>query len=359
MMKKLLYVGHAYHNKTKSTDFLQEMFKQKYEVETFSFDPYHDDMNTRFLALKGKVYDVVVIFQVPVEIEKFRLLVKSKQYVFFPMYDCSLCAGDNFWYSYRKVKIINFSKTLHDKLSQMGLDSHYIQYFPPADKTFVAGDEKSIFFWARVCLINVKLVAKLFSKIGFDKLHIHKAIDPGHTFKEPDDDIASKIEYSTWYEKKEDMLKDIRKAQIYIAPRHVEGIGMSFLEAMAMGRCVVSPNNPTMNEYIVHGQNGILYDLDNPKPLNKFDALQIGKNAHRYIQEGYKKWDSQKLRILDWLEEPLKTNKKMLKRLKGKAAGVVSYKLFCLITLLSITKSVKKIKVKLFGFLPLLTIKKD
>ena len=37
-MKKLLYIGHAYHNKTKSTQFLKEMFAQKYEIKQTIID---------------------------------------------------------------------------------------------------------------------------------------------------------------------------------------------------------------------------------------------------------------------------------------------------------------------------------
>ena len=40
---------------------------------------------------------------------------------------------------------------------------------------------------------------------------------------------------------------------------------MAFLEAMAMGMCVVAENQPTANEYILSGQNGILYGGDQEK----------------------------------------------------------------------------------------------
>lgn len=39
---------------------------------------------------------------------------------------------------------------------------------------------------------------------------------------------------------------------------------MAFLEAMAMGKCVVAHDDATMNEYIVDGESGLLVDFDRP-----------------------------------------------------------------------------------------------
>jgi glycosyltransferase involved in cell wall biosynthesis len=47
-----------------------------------------------------------------------------------------------------------------------------------------------------------------------------------------------------------------------MAPRRYEGIGMAFLEAMAMEMCVVAENQSTANEYILSGKNVILYGGD-------------------------------------------------------------------------------------------------
>ena len=50
------------------------------------------------------------------------------------------------------------------------------------------------------------------------------------------------------------------RANVYFAPRLEEGIGQTFLEAIRWGRCVVAADNRTINEYIIHGVNGLLYD---------------------------------------------------------------------------------------------------
>ena len=69
-MKKLLYVNHAFHNKTKSTNFLQEMLKTQYEVELFGFDSYNDSFE-KFSELDGKEFDTVVLFEKVCKIQSY------------------------------------------------------------------------------------------------------------------------------------------------------------------------------------------------------------------------------------------------------------------------------------------------
>ena len=62
-MKKMLYIGHNYHNKTKSTEFLIELFKEKYIVEEADHTIYANDISIQ-KNLKNKHYDVIVLFQI-------------------------------------------------------------------------------------------------------------------------------------------------------------------------------------------------------------------------------------------------------------------------------------------------------
>jgi glycosyltransferase involved in cell wall biosynthesis len=112
------------------------------------------------------------------------------------------------------------------------------------------------------------------------------------------------------------MQKDIAASALYVAPRFHEGIGLSFLEAMAMGRCVIAVNNPTMNEYIIDGENGFLYDISSPAPiaLSPEKIRNIQQNTIKYMQDGRNRWEKDKSLILDWLEQKPSANKKLLKR---------------------------------------------
>ena len=95
----------------------------------------------------------------------------------------------------------------------------------------------------------------------------------------------------------------IRQKGIYVAPRDLEGIGMSFLEAMAMGKAVIAVDNPTMNEYIEDGKTGYLFDLKNPKKIDLSNIEQVQKNAFDFMREGRKKWEKDKEKIIDFIKK--------------------------------------------------------
>ena len=304
MKKKLLYIGHQYHNKTKSTQFLKGILAEQYEVETFDFDPYSDNLEKHFLPLKGRFYDVVCIFQIMPHLNELKKIISFDRSVFFPMFDDCRDRKDSIWNEYTNTQIINFSFNLHTELSKKGFSSHYIQYFPkPFDNINEWGNLDSVFFWQRINDINVNTIYNLLNENNINNLHIHKALDPMHKFVEPNKNIKWSISYSDWFEKKDDMLKEQQKSAIYIAPRTYEGIGMSFLDAMAIGRCVIAPNNPTMNEYIVDKFNGYLYNSKEIKPIKLGDIREIQKNTLEYIKQGYNKWKQEQHMILEWIEE--------------------------------------------------------
>ena len=362
MKPKLLYIGHAYHNKTKSTAFLKDMFACDYDIETFDFDPYNDDIKTHFLPLKGKKYDVLVIFQIMPHLDELKKYISFEHCAFFPMYDGATPRDNPIWYEYRDVNIINFSKTLHDELKSIGLSSYYFQFFPKPLKITDEGDEKSIFFWQRINQININTVGQLIDFKNMKHIHFHHAIDPGQEFVEPDEWINKKATHSTWFDTREDMQKQMQKSAIYIAPRAFEGIGMSFLEAMAMGRCVIAPNNPTMNEYIKNGENGVLYDLNNLQPVDLSNVRKIQKNTIKYIKDGFENWEKEKWKIIEVLTKtPVTDNVALYKKYVKQEKSEINkkYSLFGVIPLLRVVGKRDRLMCKLFYKIPFVLIKGD
>lgn len=306
--EKLVYIGHEYHNKTLSTKFLIDLFKQSYDVDIFQYSMEHRE----FIGEKEtneEHYKVLVLFQMPVSIKELKAKFDFEVGSYFPMYDGTGEASDDFWRGYSGFNIINFSSTLHNRLMKMGLSSYYIQYFPKPFTDFEWGKEDSLFFWHRRAGLNINKLSPLVSQIDIKNIHIHNAYDPGENKIIPDEKVKNKycISVSEWYASKKEMLDVIAESACYMAPREYEGIGMSFLEAMAMGRCVIAVNHPTMNEYIVNNQNGLLYNLNDIDDVSwkKINIKEIQKNAYDYICEGYAKWEENKIDILKWiLAEP-------------------------------------------------------
>jgi glycosyltransferase involved in cell wall biosynthesis len=141
------------------------------------------------------------------------------------------------------------------------------------------------------------------------KLHIHKGVDPNNEFIQPTREAEKKyqITYSDWFESRDEMLEKIggliKQKGIYIAPREYEGIGLSYLESMAMGKAVIAVDNPTMNEYIKHGINGYLINLKSPNKIDLSNIEQVQKNAYEFMCEGYKKWEEAKSKIIEFIKK--------------------------------------------------------
>ncbi|MCL2050585.1 MAG: glycosyltransferase [Lachnospiraceae bacterium] len=304
MKKKLLYWGHDFHKKTKSTAFLIEMLSEKYDVDLITFDPYKK-INYGIEMAEGKAYDVLVCFQIMPRLawllRKWR--ISYKKGVFFPMYDSMIPLAETSWLEYLDFTIINFSKTLHENLLEKGFNSYYVQYFPKPAENIKWGNDKSLFIWQRKTNININTALSLCAKNPLEKIHLHKTLDPFEEVHAPEPNYDTAVTYSEWFDEPRQLYNIMMESSLYLAPRLREGIGMGFLEAMAMGRCVIAPNNPTMNEYIENGVTGYLYDFDEPKAINFGDIRAIQEKAYEYIAAGYEKWQRQKANILYWIEE--------------------------------------------------------
>lgn len=300
--KKLIYIGHSYHAKTKSSEFLINFLKKTCDVEVILSESW---MGRSFpnLSFINESYLGVVFFQLLPSKEVIEN-IKNENIIYFPMYDQSGRLELDFWQEYRNLKVINFSETLHKKLQKWGFESMYIQFFPKPNN-FFPGKRDEVFFWQRLSFLNIKTVISLFKKEKV-KIHLHKAVDPGQEFVKPNAEEEKKFQItsSDWFETREEMWDLIKQKAVYVAPREYEGIGMSFLEAMAMGKAVVAADNPTMNEYIEHGKTGYLFDLKNPKKVDLSNIEQVQKNTYEFMKEGYENWMKNRKNIIDFIKKP-------------------------------------------------------
>ncbi len=348
-MKKLLYIGHSFHNKTKSSQFIQELLAEKYEIEKFDFNPYIYK-STIFEQLKGKAFDDVVLWQVMPSIFDLKKYISFKNIAFFPMYDGVADFNSPIWSEYRDCNIINFSHTLNKKCKEYGLSSYYIQYFPKPKNILNQGDKNKVFLWQREENISIETIDKTIGINNLDKVYLHRVPDPECNLKDIPEKWQDKVQISEWFDSKSDMDNYMQDCAIYYAPRKLEGIGMSFLEAMALGRCVIAPDNPTMNEYISNGQNGYLYDYKNPVHIDLENIDEIQKNAYEFIAKGYEKFEANKREILKWIEIPVEINSD--KNLMDSKLIIKKPK-YISINFAKIVNTKKYTTIKLFNFIPL------
>ena len=83
---------------------------------------------------------------------------------------------------------------------------------------------------------------------------------------------------------------------------------MSFLEALVIGIPVVAIDAPTMNEYIVDGWNGHLYEPEDVAglPLDSKRLETLGRNAFVGAQKGFEQWILDRPRLIRFLSTATK-----------------------------------------------------
>lgn len=304
-MKKIAFIDHSFHIKSTATKFLIDIFKENYETEVFWDESWKTGKKLDLRKIRNDGYNVLVLFQMLNYDTKLIKKLGFEDVIIIPMYDAVFLYKDYQWKPFSSFKFINFSKTLHDKLTAFGIKSHYCQYVPqPELFSEVEHDGLNGFFWQRINHISWYKVKSLIEGTTFDRFHIHGAIDPGHYFSCPLDEDISKfnITVSEWFEKREDFQQVLQRSNVFFAPRQYEGIGMSFLEAMAKGMCVVAPDLPTMNEYIEHGVTGLLYDPYDPVAMEFSNTAEIGKAARNAIITKHKLWKDGVDDIISFIE---------------------------------------------------------
>ncbi len=295
-------IDHSYHKKTGSSSFFSKILEEEYQVEIIYDESWKNENYEKLnLTFADDRYVAVIFFQ-SISTSMIKE-VKCKNIIYVPMYDAIKEHGLDYWYEYKDIKILSFSKTLYNYLKPYGFNVMHVQYFPKVVNTIEILDLKKVFFWARINEINWDVVKKLLEEIEIESVHIHRAIDPGQKFIMPskDDERIFNIKYSSWFKTKKEYLDCLKSNSIYIAPRLYEGIGFSFLEAMAMGKVVIGVDNPMMNEYIRNGENGFLFSVNDINPIRIKDVKKLQINAYNTIVEGRRKWESSIPNMLNFI----------------------------------------------------------
>jgi len=297
------FLANSFHlKKTKSADFFIAILRDSFGfVEVI---PHKD----AWARLPKRRWDLIVVWQhryPPEELEAFG----ADRVVLVPMYD-DTPQEESFWGKYRNSKVFCFSSTLERLLVSYSLTAWGSHYYPdPA--TFPACSRSEGlrgFFWPRTRAIDWPLVKRLIGKTQFERMHLHWTPDVHGDLPPPLDEAErsdGRIELSSWFRDAEEYRALLSASNVFFAPRVAEGIGMSFLEAMAMGLCVVAPRAPTMSEYIEDGVNGLLYDPDRPEPLDFSRVASLGAAARVSCETGRGKWIETIPQIAAFLEEPV------------------------------------------------------
>ena len=298
---KLLWVDHSFHKKTNSTTFLKEILEKKFSVSVF-WDDYWKEGEPLQVSVINQ-YDYVCFFQTLLPFYKLKR-IKAK-IIWVPMFD-SDPLSDMYWHclSSLPIKILSFSEYFHKKCSEYGIESLPLKYYlPTVFSDDIPKTGRHYFFWYRGSLRFYDIKVFLDPQ-KVDSFVYRSAPDP--YFKEESiskEDINKykmQIIRDVKFDSQEKYLELLKNSNIYIAPRTLEGIGISFLEAMALGMVVIGYNNGTMNEYITHNFNGYLFDSKDYQ-INLDNIETVLNNSKTMANKGWIQWEKDKNRINEFI----------------------------------------------------------
>jgi hypothetical protein len=304
---RIAFIDHSYHEQTLSTRFFLDILSEIGDTKIFYDESWRKGNNDWRAAFAEDAFDLIIIWQVP---EAFEVLSgRHSNVVFVPMYDAMLVNQTFYWDDrFLHARCVSFSRRLHRELQIRGVNSEYFKFFPDPSRFETVADfgELKPYFWYRTSAIDLAQVLPFCKENSFKQLTVHNAPDPGQPQLDISkfDGVLPRLKMSSWYNTHDEYRSELLQHNVYFAPRDVEGIGFSFLEAMASGMCVVAPNRPTMNEYIADGTNGLLYSVEKRFPVDFSRAKEIGARGRETIERGYASWQKQKRRLVDFLIAP-------------------------------------------------------
>ena len=301
ILLRYAFIGHRFHERSKSTQFFQQILCEIGDVEVFTADPDADATENDELIgiLIEKTFECFVFLQTEFLAEQLRPLTSSR-IIIIPMYDGAIGRADAFWRQFVGARFVSFCREHHEHLVELDCDSTSFQYFPPC-KPLQERDpaRRTAFFWERRpdLSINLGLVLDLCGQLGVQALHVHAAPD----FERSRNNTRSRImqmgnmsvTWSTWFDQREDYEAAATASLFFFAPRLREGIGMASLEAMSAGQIVVAPDLPSTNEYVGHATTGILYNPQNPQIERSFsetELVNIAIAARQRAEIGRTQW---------------------------------------------------------------------
>lgn len=236
------------HLRTRSIDFFLELFPDG-ELRCFHDDSWKNDRD--FSSVKH-----VMFLQIFPDLMDVHFL-KGKSVTIVPMYDAVLSMHDVQWWEYRHFKTVSFCEALTRKLKGLGMEVFPIKFFPPVPAESMHSTERPlrIFFWRRGFRPDITMVLEMLPDEAPVQLLYRSDVDDSIPPLPPNVSLIP----LPWFPSRKEYLAEVASCDLYVAPREAEGIGLSFLEALACGVPVLAMNAPTMNEYVHHGRNGFLF----------------------------------------------------------------------------------------------------
>ncbi len=299
MTKKIVFVGREVHIRTQSDVFFQEILQEIGDVTIIRRESF--DAKETLEAIQEQSPDLVIFYQLRPCWKHHTRALKGPRKVWVPMYDgfAPLNLKHRLYYWLGGMEGIAFSQRVHEYFTRIRLPSLPVRYFPEVDLQCASskqGPPYTVFLWQRDLVIGLDLIADLFEPGTVDRVIYKSDLCVSMSRKLP-----FKVEQLEGWLPKETLISKIQEADYYLAPRLQEGIGFSFLEAMALGKIVIGHNDATMNEYIEDGVNGHLFEGRKRLSARWPSPAELKANIVDYGQRTHTAWLDDRKRLKDFL----------------------------------------------------------
>ncbi len=215
--------------------------------------------------------------------------------IWIPMWDMVHSLPQSWWDALPKtLRIVAFSDAVAARSQSAGLRTLHLRYAQDPDD-FPAVNwqtERTLMYWNRTGLMSPGALRRLCETMDVRQVFFRGKLDPyiprSAAYRLPRRMGKATVQMMPDFMPQDKYLALLAQTHLYIAPRAQEGVGMTFLEAMASGCVVVAADAPTMNEYLRHGQTGVLlsfnHDADERnRRLLTFNRQRILKRWRRRI----------------------------------------------------------------------------
>lgn len=198
--------------------------------------------------------------------------------VWVPMWDELRMYTDAAWAELpRTVRVVAFSRAVAERTAARGFPTLRLQYFldPTRVESASFAGGPILFYWNRTGLYSSGFLARICRSLKATTLLFRGRLDPGVS---PEGGLwlpfrlggATVVEIPAALPR-DQYLRLISSANVFLSPRACEGVGLMLLEAMARGQTAIACDAPAMNEYITNGEDGVLLRV--ASTLNGTDGL--------------------------------------------------------------------------------------
>jgi hypothetical protein len=229
-----------------------------------------------------------LFFQIPPSVSKHLLPLKSKNFIWAPMWDGfkKLDLRRRMTFRLFRVRLLCFSCRVFEYARGITPHAMHAQYYLPpvaAAKTCRNAPPYTVFLWQRIPELGMNEVVRVLGRENISKIILKSDIDvaaPSSIEVQRMPEWVSEDEYKAIFD----------QIDYYVAPRFQEGIGFSFLEAMTRGIPVIGHNDATMNEYIVDGKTSLLFNERFQLPSGLTSPAQLQPALIEHMHHGHRQW---------------------------------------------------------------------